>query len=274
MHAPFAGVDPLVRDIWLSNVHEAWSFLRLAQQEPETAAIVMLPLALGLAAAIAAAGCESGAKRLQWSLVAATALAGTLLGLWLIRVLSSVGPIAPLGGVWLMMRINERFVRAGKTRAALWSFLLLLPFASIPWALAIGTHEKDPKVTADDCHASQAFSAFAALPPGLILAPIDAGSHLLAFTSHSVLAAPYHRNNRGNKVALEAFLAPPDESRAIVIASGANYIAICKGLGETSVLGERAPASLAAALAEGHAPAWLVPVSAAHTPYRIFTVRP
>jgi hypothetical protein len=274
LQSPFAGLDPLIGEIWLSNVHEAWSFLRLSHQEPESAAIFMLPLALGLAASIAAAWREEGARRLQWMMVAATVLTGVLMSLWLVRVLSSVGPIAPLGGVWAVMQFNAWLVQGGRRKAAVWSFALLLPFASIPWALALGSDETSSKKNSENCHATSAFAPFAALPPGLILAPIDAGSHLLAFTSHSVLAAPYHRNNHGNLVALKAFLAPPDQSRAIVMASGAKYVAICADLGETKVLGEREPHSLSANLSAGDVPDWLVPVSAPHTPYRIFAVRP
>ncbi len=272
LREPFAGLDPLVRDVWLSNVHEAWSFLRLSRQEPEGAAIFMLPLVLGFVASIAAACVEKGALRLQWLLVSATVLAGVLMSLWLVRVLSSVGPIAPLGGVWAVMRLNTWLMRAGRRKATLWSFGLLLPFASIPWALAIGGQGANAKKTSENCLETAAFGPFATLPPGLILAPIDSGSHLLAFTSHSVLAAPYHRNNHGNVVALKAFLAPPDVSRAIVMASGANYVAVCASLEETSVVGQRGPHNLASALVEGDVPDWLTPVSAANTPYKIFTV--
>lgn len=274
LREPFADLDPLVRDVWLSNVHEAWSFLRLSRQEPETASIFMLPSVLGLVASIVAACIEKGRLRLQWLLVSATVLTGVLMSFWLVRVLSSVGPIAPLGGLWAVMTFNAWLARSGRRKAALWSFVLLLPFVSIPWALAIGGNGTNVKKVSENCLETAAFEPFAALPPGLILAPIDSGSHLLAFTSHSVLAAPYHRNNHGNVVALKAFLAPPDESRAIVMASGANYVAICVDLDEAKVLGERRPQSLSAALSAGDVPDWLVSVSVPHTPYRIFTVRP
>ncbi len=274
LHGPFAGIDPLIRDIWLSNVHEAWTFLRLAKEERDSAAVFMLPLLLGSAASIAAAVSEKGPRRLQWIMVAAISLTGIAMGLWLVRVLTSIGPTVPLGGVWAAMRLNKRLVLMKARTASLWYFFALLPFASIPWAIVIGGDEKLPKKPTEDCHASSAFASLARLPPGLILAPIDAGSHLLAFTPHSVLAAPYHRNNHGNKVALEAFLASPDDARKIVIGSGAKYLAVCAGLGETSVLGERDPRNLASAVTNGQIPDWLQPVSAANTPYKIFTVRP
>jgi len=273
LQGPFAGIDPLVRDIWLLNVHEAWTFFRLMHREPDTAAIFMLPLALGLAASIAAVFWETETNRLQWMFVAGTCLIGLAASLFFIRVMSSAGPIAPLGGVWAVMQLKKDLLRRGKRHAAVCSFILLLPFASVPWALAIGSDASKPKQGLEDCLASSAFGPFGTLPPGLILAPIDAGSHLLAFTPHTVLAAPYHRNNHGNKLALDAFLASPEDSRAIVMASGAKYLAVCPSLDETSVLGKRGPRSLAAALVEGQVPDWLVPVAAANTPYKIFTVR-
>jgi hypothetical protein len=273
LRGPFSDVDPLVRDVWLSNVHEAWSFLRLAQKEPDSAIVFMAPLLLASCASIAACFYETGRRRWQWILVAALSMMGVFMGLCLIRALTSVAPLAPLGGVWAAMVLKQKLARAGWHRAAPFAFALLLPFASIPWALAVGGDGKQPKKDVENCHASAWFAAFASLPPGLVLAPIDAGSHLLALTPHSVLAAPYHRNNHGNRVALDSFLAPTDEARAIVIANGARYVAICSGLGETAVLGARAPRSLAAALVDDRIPDWLQPIPAANTPYKIFKVR-
>jgi hypothetical protein len=265
LRGPFADLDPLVREIWLSNVHEAWPFSRLLQKEPDSAIMFMAPLVLGVVALMAASLRETGQSRLQWIMVAATSAMGLAMGLLLIRVFTSVSALAPLGGVWVMMHLQKWLAQTGKPGAAIFCFAVLLPFA-------ISGSDAKAKKPSDDCHASAAFAAFDALPPGLILAPTDAGAHLLAFTSHSVLAAPYHRNNHGNRVALDAFLAAPDVSRAIVMASGAKYVAVCPALGETKVLGERHPDSLAANLVLDHTPAWLTPVSAANTPYKIFSV--
>jgi hypothetical protein len=240
-------------------------------QEPETAAIFMAPLLLGLAGAIAAVVWETGSTRLQWIFVAVTGIAGFVMSLWLIRVLGSAGPIAPLGGIWAVQRLNK-WLKPNGQRMTLVSFALLLPFASIPWALAVSSDEQKPKRASANCLSSDAFTSLALLPPGLILAPINAGSHLLAFTPHSVLAAPYHRNNHGNVIALEALRAPADEARAIVIASGATYVAVCEDFGETTSLDKPQRQTLASDLAEGHVPVWLTPVPAANTPYKIFTV--
>ena len=45
------------------------------------------------------------------------------------------------------------------------------------------------------------------LPKGLVLGFIDAGPLVLMQTPHAVLAAPYHRNIKGNAAMLRSFRA-------------------------------------------------------------------
>jgi hypothetical protein len=106
-----------------------------------------------------------------------------------------------------------------------------------------------------------------------VLAPIDSGSHLLSDTRHSVIAAPYHRNSAGNRLALEAFLASPERAEDIVRQSGATYVMLCPPMHQVEALKERAPHGLAALIADGGHPDWLQPVPLKDTPYRVFTLR-
>ena len=88
--------------------------------------------------------------------------------------------------------------------AASLAFLLVLPFSSIGWALATPASGGKAPDRRDACLATSAFADLARLPPGLVAGPIDAGSHILALTPHAVLAAPYHRDNHGNRIVLDA----------------------------------------------------------------------
>ena len=67
------------------------------------------------------------------------------------------------------------------------------------------------------------------------MAPIDMGSDILADTSHSVLAAPYHRNNHGNRELVDAMMAEPGAARQIVRDSGAAYIVFCPAMPELEI---------------------------------------
>jgi hypothetical protein len=92
-------------------------------------------------------------------------------------------------------------------------------------------------------------------------------------TPHSVLAAPYHRDNHGNRAALDAFLAEPRAAREILRADHVTYVATCSGLTETAALAARAPDGLAAALVSGAIPDWLRTLP--HTgKYQVFVMRP
>jgi hypothetical protein len=270
---PYTGVDPLVRQIWLKNVEEAMPLSRFFHQEPSTAAIYVLPIALGFAAAVVAVCRESGLARLRWLIVTAICAVGIALSCWMIRVIGFTWPIALLGGAWCIARLHEILTHTKWREMAMLALVLILPFSPIGWALVL---TQDSQAASREsraaCLASTAFAPIAELAPGLVLAPIDAGSHLLALTPHSVLAAPYHRNNHGNRVALDAFLSEPDVARQILRANNVTYVVTCRGLKETNALAARAPQGLAAALTAGKTPNWLR-VLPRNGPYQVFVIQ-
>ncbi|MGO9008111.1 MAG: hypothetical protein ACLQIQ_07585 [Beijerinckiaceae bacterium] len=257
---PFVGIDPLLREFWLDKVSEAMPLRRFFQREPYSALIFSLPVLLGLAATAVAARHETGLAQQRWIFVAAMSLVGAALCFWMIRVIGFAGPVALLGGAWCIGKLGALLQTKWAQGAAL-SLALALPFSSIGWALVL-THE-DHKTGADSpgtCLAPQAIAPLDALEPGLFVAPIDAGSYILAFTRHRVVAAPYHRNNHGNRLMLDAFLAEPHSAEVLLRDNHVDYVALCADLKETARLAERAPNGLAAALLRGQIPTFLLPV--------------
>ena len=272
---PYAGIDPLLRDLWLKHVEEALPFYRYVVMRPAAAIIMLMPVLLGFAAAVAACRIEEGLARLRWLTIASLAAAGLLLCFWQIRIFSFVQPVALLGGAWAIIRWRDRLSLGRWHESSALALVLVLPFSSIGWALAAmgfasPTHEHERARTA--CLASSAFVPLAHLPPGLIAGPIDAGSHILALTPHSVLAAPYHRDNHGNRAALDAFLALPSEAQSILRANNVQYVVNCSGFGELDALAKRAPNSLAMHVVTNTPPAWLklLPLGGA---YQVFVIR-
>ncbi len=69
-----------------------------------------------------------------------------------------------------------------------------------------------------------------------VLAPIDLGAALVARTSHVAIAGPYHRNARGNRASLAAFLGPADRAAGIAHAVATDALLWCPG-----ALGDRPP---------------------------------
>jgi hypothetical protein len=96
-----------------------------------------------------------------------------------------------------------------------------------------------------------------ALPRGLILAPIDLGAHLLALTPHLVVAAPYHRNNQGNRLMYDVFLGSSEDAQAPLMAAHIRYLFMCHKDLSTKRLIEAAPEGFAAQLVRGQNPIWL-----------------
>jgi hypothetical protein len=270
---PLAGVDPFVKEIWLSNVWEAMPLLRIIETRPETLPIIALPVALGFVAALFAIWQTEAMARTRWIIISALLAIGLVTAFWQIRVFSSAAPLAALPAAYAVLALARRLAGSASfvARAAT-SALLCLPFSSLTYAIAL-PHDNITSAGTFACLAPKALAPLATLSPGLVLAPIDSGSHLLSDTRHSVIAAPYHRNSAGNRLALEAFLASPNAAENIVRQSGAKYLMLCPQMHQVEALRERAPHGLAALIADGGPPDWLQPVPLKDTPYRVFTLR-
>ena len=273
---PYAGMDPVLKDLWLSHVTEAQPFFVAARERPDTATILGGPLVAGLLGLIAAVVFERGIVRARWLAVLALTLMGIAGTLWEIRVAASTQPLALLGGVWVVTRLLE--AARNRPLATTGAAACVLPFATLAWAV-VPTGQgslaaADAMQRGQVCRSAVALAPLATLPPGLVFAPIDDGSHLLVATPHSVVAAPYHRNRIGNRLVLDGFLATPEAAETIVRGSRARYLALCPGETEVALLAGLSPASLAARLTQGDVPGWLTPVPVGDSPYRVFAVKP
>ncbi len=195
---------------------------------------------------------------------------------WEVRIVSSLQPLALLGGAWAVARVVT--IARERSSPSYWALTtcLLLLFSSVGWAFvpmpAMSSERAAELAGGQACRDAGALAPLAELPVGLAFAPVDLGSHLLAETKLSVVAAPYHRDIRGNRAVLQGFLAPPDEAHRLIVAAAAHYVILCPGSVQTSVMTKAAPAGLAAALVAGRVPDWLTPVPLTPTPYRVFAV--
>ncbi|MGA3302568.1 MAG: hypothetical protein ABSC72_04685 [Methylovirgula sp.] len=271
---PYHGIDPLVRQIWLNNVIEGFSLRRLYAQDAGAAIMLILPIALGLAATLVAWRKATGLDRRRWLILAVTSIAAAALSFWMIRMLSFAILISSFGGAWCILAARAGLTKTRWREASALAFCFVLPFSTVGWAIVIpGKSDGADWKEGTGCLTTSAFAPLAQLSPGLVAGPIDAGSHMLAFTPHSVLAAPYHRDNDGNRAEIDAMLAPPDKARDIFAAHHVTYVMTCAGLKETEVMAQRAPHGLAAALIGGRVPNWLKPLPGSG-PYHVFVIQP
>ena len=131
-----------------------------------------------------------------------------------------------------------------------------------------------PPVDQNACFAPASYDALRSLPAGLVLSTIDPGAHILAYTAHSALAAPYHRDTYGIRVALLGFEAPPDEARILIAEARPRYLTLCTTSPETHDIVARSPNGLAAQILAGELPPWLEAVPSSASPIRVFEVVP
>lgn len=271
---PLGGLDPLLRDLWLSHVVEAKPLAAFANDR-STLLSTALPIVLGFAAALVAAGSEQGVARWRWGAAAAAIGIGFAAACWQVRVFSSVTPLAVAPLAFAAVSASRRFgSRYSPLLQASLTAVICLAVSPIGLALTLQPERESSLEPQRACLGAEAFAPLTTLPAGKIVAPIDVGAHLLAFTPHSVFAAPYHRNDRGNRIVIDAFLAEPREAERVLRAAQADLILWCAKGKTGDELVERAPSGLAAALARGDVPAWLEKIPLDGTPFHVFALRP
>jgi hypothetical protein len=123
------------------------------------------------------------------------------------------------------------------------------------------------------CLDSASYEPLAVLPPGLAVAPIPAGSYLTAHTKVSVLGAPYHRNNHGNRAALDILRSRPAVAENLARKARAKYVLLCWGT-PADVAADRAmgPDGLAAQLSQNKVPGWLRRLNVDGTIFRAYEI--
>ena len=277
---PLVATDPLVRQVWLSQVREAMPWTRLARMQPDEALSLAVPTGLGLFAAAALAVTGAGVARARWALLAALILAGLALGAWQIRAFSSVLPLAGLGVLGGVSALAERGARRHALAGGPLAMLALLVAASpIGWTIAAAPGAPaetpaEPRADKMACFSPENVRALDALTPGLALTHIDVGPFVIGQSRHSVLAGPYHRDNHGNRAMIEAWREPEQTARARLAALGVRYVFFCPGASDAATLVGNHADSLMSRLEAGRPPAWLIAEPLAAGPYRAYAIAP
>jgi len=258
-------MDPTVRALWLMNISEMQSLGRMLQLEPLSAVATAAFPALGIVAALLVAR----ALRRDFGflttaaafLLACAATVGVIkfytYAVWLGVPLVAVAAHYVFG--WLRLRsIVPRFAVA----------LLVTPAATTLGAISLASAggtaaglDIDPP-SRQACVNRDNAAALARLPVGLMVTnEIELGPYLLAFTPHSVLAAPYHIRLAASILAANAIFAlPPAQARQVVADTGVDYVVICGPQGPVGLPADQTAGSLWERLKDGDVPDWLAPV--------------
>ncbi|MEW6629845.1 MAG: GtrA family protein [Pseudomonadota bacterium] len=279
--APYADLDPRLKDLLISHINETQSLLTLLANNPArvparyaTPLVAMVLMALRL---------FRGGWRRQDSIV------GTLLGVaflvsaWEIRgstfsIAFAVIPLSAWIAQWRERAKVSPSLGVGLRLAAVWLLSVNAAWTGAAAAASLAFETKTTAVAdweADKfCQKKASFAPLAGMPGTTVLAISNLGSSILAYTGHRVLAGTYHRNAAGNLVTLDAFLGSADDARRIVVAHHVGLVAICSGSPETELLVRTAPQGFLAGMLRGTAPDWLEPVAETKgNPIELYRVR-
>jgi hypothetical protein len=254
---PYGGVDPLLARIWLANVAEAQS-LFAAPFDHAIGYTGLLVVGLG-----ATAWVWLRSRRIEWLIIGLFQLVSLLIALAQLRGAYAGAMLAAPALAGLIAAARERGTPA---LAVAWviSAGLLYPIAGAALSRPSETE------TGARCDAGVALAVLARQPHGTVAAPMDLGAYALAATRHRVLAAPYHRNNVGNRTLYRMLLAAPEMARRDAVRTGVTYLVDCPGAhGE---LGTLPAGSLLAALRAGTPPVWLRPLPGGDDAAHIYLV--
>ncbi|MEZ5832942.1 MAG: hypothetical protein R3D05_17340 [Dongiaceae bacterium] len=279
-------VDPLVMDRWLSHVVEAMPLsTQLAKYPFQGLMSVWTPLlGLGYCAWRLVRGGRHA--RVLWGAVAVLVLAATALLIWQVRAVTFAQELAllPLSGlvgdVWGHMRRSwVRWARivAGPVLLYVCSLLFWPSIQAVySAAAAVLPGAPAPKTLATmPCPTIGTLAPLQDSGPTVILSYIDIGSMLLFNTPHSVLGAPYHRDNDGLRTTIELFSSNDDAwIKARMRERGVGWVVTCPGLEERTVFRTENREGLAERLASGQVPNYLEEVAdPAHPSMRFYRVR-
>jgi len=262
LSGPFATLDPLVRVAWYDKVTEGLPLWR--QPFGWAAASIAMPL-VGIAGAAQAAW-RQGPARGAWMLLLGWLVPLAAYACLVNRAAGTANALAVPGAAAALaaMLVRARALRSmpGRLAATAGALLIASPGAALAGIGGPGGSAPTTGVMSGRpmCERFGQVRALAALPPALVLAPIDLSPDLLATTGHRAVAGGYHRNTAAIGTVIRAFTAAPAFAERAVRRSGALYLVGCPGLDETREYAAVAPQGLWARLERGERFAWLQPL--------------
>jgi hypothetical protein len=276
MHGPFGSVDPRLRLIWFDHINELQSWPKLWRLHRDSALISIFMVLMGAAAA----ALLLIVRWRRWD--RATLLAAALVGVAAVAAAHAwrmedyafwfgVPTLAAAIG-WLATTAWRGLLLPTAVASLVLSPVLIavavdatISFAQPKAATAPKGAAKPRPASNDTCFDEKIYRPLAALPPGVVLGEIDLGPFILAHTSDSVMAAPYHRMTWGIWKAYEALGGSTADAQGRLKAMNIAYVVDCR------LNGLRVnPKGFEGDLRRGRIPPWIEPLSTPGQPLQIY----
>ena len=279
--APYANLDPRLKELWLDHISEAQSLLDLLREKP--ASVVSHYVTPPLAIVLMALRLRRGPWRRQDSLVGALLVMAFLVSAWQVRgatfsLAFAVIPLSAWIAEWRQRAEGSPSRGVVLRMAAVWLVSVNAVWTGAAAATSIAfessTKASGSSDTAEPCYPMAAFAPLSRVPDTTVLAISNLGAPILAYSGHRVFAGPYHRNIAGNLLALDALLGSSNDARTIVESHHVGLVAVCRSNTESQLLANKAPQGFLAGLMRGNVPEWLEPVAETRgMPIELYRVR-
>lgn len=285
---PYGFLSPELKEVWLKTVTEAQPIQQYFEREPVGAFASVMPLIVAFVVAVLHLRPGADERRRLWLVPAILLAMATALSFYQIRTLPFASAIAiPILGAWLA-EVRARGI-ANSTNPVKRAFPVALAFLTAAQVtyLLIGiqgldllTYLSDGKIAAREsakppedlvkglteaqknCFDPASAALFAAVPKGLVMAPLFYGPTVLKLSGHDVVGGPYHRNGKAILDTIHATHDGPAEAKSIIDQRRVDYFAVCAVSLETAIAAHKSPRGMIADLISGNVPAWLQPVAA------------
>ncbi len=275
---PFATLDPLLQQYWYGYITEG---LPIWHQPLSVAAMLAWTLVLVVAGWWQMRRVGLGEQGRTRDILALVAVIACLFSFWLMRAgilaqLLAIPFAAFLLAHWLP-RARALVAPLPRIAATLACFALATPLLASGaikpldplFATATMRAGALAPVEAGQCD----YSRLAALPPGHVMAPLDAGPQILGQSGHTIVMASYHRNQARMVDVITAFSGTLDEARGAVLRNQADYVVGCAAEADFALYRTARADNLANALASRAVPGWLAPVEGfSEGPLRLYRV--
>lgn len=248
---PYGGLDARMKTIFLARINEArpvWDFFRLSPSQTIGG--------YGYAAAAVVLSFFAPSSRARTIALAFAAVA--------IVVATLQYRATPFALVFALPGLAAGLVQLTRQRSRLLLAAALVAGNGAAFTLAAAFVEGLDKVSARAstfghqvaCGREDAMAPLRLLPKGRVAAFVDQGPAILAYTPHSAVAGPYHRDAAGILDSYEIFAGK--NPRAVLERRRIDYVMACRGAPDWEFY--RQQGGLVSELAAGQRPSWLVPV--------------
>ncbi len=267
LSGPYAELDPWLLGNWIDQIEEAKPLWAAMPGAPAFLAAALLPVALALVTGLWQLLRADG-RRVVWLIYLGFLALTALVMLLQVRGARLAVPLALPGVAVAISLLRDAYLRKSVVAGL---GLLLTWFAGSGLAVGLSVNALTPPTASTQptgtpslaaCRLPESYAVLAALRPARVMSLIDLGAHVLAYTPHAVVGAPYHRNIDGITDSFAFFNGAEAEARAIAERRGIGLVVTCPGMPELRGLPDAAQDALVRQFAEGGSPDWLQRIEA------------